>query len=137
MAAMARSLSSGRRVVVLTSPGDRRDDDLDDIGRTCAAGFDELFAYEADPRGRAEGDTARTILAGARQAGKSEAALHVVVPVADAFEAALGCCAPGDILVFACGSAATAREQIARFAGEENAPAAPGYGQVAGMVFPR
>ena len=137
MAAMAGSLSTGRRVVVLTSPGDRRDDDLDDIGRTCAAGFDELIAYEADPRGRAEGETARTILAGARLAGKPESALHLVVPVADAFEAALGRCAPGDILVFACGSAATAREQVARFACEDSVLAAPGVSQPAAMVTPR
>ena len=114
LAAMARSLSHGRRLAVLTSPGDRRDDDLHDIGRACANGFDELFAYEADPRGRPSGETARTILDGARAAGKEERMLHVVVAAGDAFEAGLERCAPGDVLVFACGSAATAREQIAR-----------------------
>ncbi len=135
MAAMARSLSSGRRIAVLTSPGDRRDDELHDIGRTCAAGFDELFVYEADPRGRTEGDTARTIIAGAREAGKAEQALHAIVPVADAFEAALTRCAPGDILVFACGSAATARAQMARFADADSFPSAPGY-DVAPVLTP-
>ena len=136
MAAMARSLSSGRRLVVLTSPGDRRDDELHDIGRTCAVGFDELFAYEADPRGRAEGDTARTIIAGARDAGKDDQALHVVVPVADAFEAALTRCAPGDILVFACGSAATARAQLARFSSATSLPSTAAYGVASGVLAP-
>ncbi len=116
MAAMARSLSDGRCVAVLTSPGDRRDADLRDIGRACAAGFDELFVYEADPRGRAEGATAAVILEGARAAGKHESLLHAIVPVSDAMAAAMACCLPGDILVFACGSAATAQREMARYA---------------------
>jgi hypothetical protein len=53
-----------------SAPGDRRDADLIDIGRTCAAGFDELVVYENEnqdsPRpaatgtGRAPRDTVRT-----------------------------------------------------------------------------
>ncbi|MCE3607874.1 cyanophycin synthetase [Massilia sp. P8910] len=115
MASMARSLSCGRRIAVLTCPGDRREADLLDIGHTCAQGFDELFVYEADPRGRASGETARTILDGARRAGKDERLLHAIVPVSDAFTAAMACCQPGDVLVFACGSVATALRETARY----------------------
>ncbi|MDQ1816017.1 cyanophycin synthetase [Massilia sp. CCM 9210] len=115
MASMARSLSGGRRIAVLTCPGDRREADLLDIGHTCAEGFDELFVYEADPRGRASGETARTILDGARRAGKEDHLLHAIVPVSDAFTAAMARCQPGDVLVFACGSAATALRETARY----------------------
>ena len=111
---MARSISQGRRVAVITSPGDRRTTDLLDIGRTCATGFDELFVYEAEPRGRACGETAGIILDGARDIGKDDALLHAIVPVGDAFDAALARCAPGDVLVFACGCAATAQMHTAR-----------------------
>ena len=115
LAAMARTLSAGRCVAVVTSPGDRRDADLRDIGITCAHGFDELFVYEADPRGRADGATAEVILAGARAAGMDPALLHAIVPVSDAFAAAMASCLPGDILVFACGSAATAQRETGRY----------------------
>ncbi|NHZ96007.1 cyanophycin synthetase [Massilia sp. CCM 8734] len=115
MASMAQSLSGGRRIALLTCPGDRREADLLDIGQTCAEGFDELFVYEADPRGRASGETAQTILDGARRAGKEEHLLHAIVPVSDAFTAAMACCRPGDVLVFACGSAATALRETARY----------------------
>ena len=117
LSGMARSLTLGRRVAVITSPGDRRTADLRDIGATCAAGFDELIVYEADPRGRALGETAAIILAGARDTGKDESMLHAIVPVADAFDAAMARCAPGDVLVFACGSQATAQLQTARYVG--------------------
>ena len=115
MASMAHSISGGRRIAVLTCPGDRREADLLDIGHTCADGFDELFVYEADPRGRASGETAQKILDGARRAGKDEGLLHAIVPVGDALAAAMACCRPGDVLVFACGSAATAQREMARY----------------------
>jgi len=118
---MARSMAAGRRVAVITSPGDRREADLRDIGRTCAAGFDELFVYEADPRGRASGETAAIILDGAREAGKEMQQLHAIVPVAEAFAAAFARCGEGDILVFACGSAATAAQITAQYCGEPHA----------------
>jgi len=101
---------------VITSPGDRREADLRDIGASCAAGFDELFVYEADPRGRAGGETAAIILDGARALGKDARLLHAIVPVADAFAAAFARCVAGDILVFACGSAATAAQITAQYA---------------------
>ena len=115
MGQMAKSLSAGRCVAVVTCPGDRRDADLRAIGRACAVDFDELFVYEADPRGRASGATARLIVQGARAAGKDSAVLHAVVPVSDAFSAAMACCRPGDVLVFACGSAETAGRETARY----------------------
>ncbi|MDM5175627.1 cyanophycin synthetase [Massilia sp. DJPM01] len=125
MASMAQSLSGGRRIAVLTCPGDRRDADLLDIGHTCAEGFDELFVYEADPRGRASGETARTILDGARRAGKQEHLLHAIAPVSDAFTAAMERCQPGDVLVFACGSSATALRETARYV--DSPAAAPAW----------
>lgn len=120
LAAMARSMSGGRRLAVLTAPGDRRDADLYQLGRACGEGFDELYVYEADPRGRAAGDTAAHIAVGARALATAPT-VHEVLPAGDAFNAAIRHARPGDILVFACGSMASANAIIAPYAA---APAA-------------
>lgn len=109
LAGMTRAMTERRRVAVITAPGDRRDSDLQDMGRACALGFDELFIYEADPRGRISGATAEVIASGARSAGMHASLVHPIVPVADAFGAALNSCAEGEILVFACGSSSSAQ----------------------------
>ncbi|MET0961631.1 MAG: Mur ligase family protein [Noviherbaspirillum sp.] len=103
LAAMARSMSEGKLVAVMTVPGDRRDGDLQDIGRVCGAGFDELLVYEADPRGRKRGETAQRILAGARAAGGGRW-MWAEPDVRTALGMALARCGPGDTLVFTCGS---------------------------------
>jgi cyanophycin synthetase len=110
----ARAMSDGRIVAVVTAPGDRRDEELRELGR-CAAGFDVLVAYEADPRGRAIGETAGCILEGARAAGMSSVAVHAIIPAIEAFNTALAMCRSGDLLVFACGSTATATAAIAPY----------------------
>lgn len=98
---MARSLCSGRLHAVITVPGDRRDGDLADIGRVCGAGFDELMVYEAEPRGRPPGETARHLLAGARQAGRGW--MRAELDVRQALARMLARCQAGDMLVFTCG----------------------------------
>ncbi|MFN2361146.1 MAG: Mur ligase family protein [Marinobacter sp.] len=57
---MARSMckSSARLLGVVTSPGDRRREDLYETGQVCGEGFDELVVYEHHPRGRSVGATA-------------------------------------------------------------------------------
>jgi cyanophycin synthetase len=102
---MARSLCGGVLRAVVTVPGDRRDCGLFDIGRICGAGFDELVVYEAEPRGRAAGETARHILAGAASAGQDVPRwLHAELDVRCALALALARCNAGDMLVFTCGS---------------------------------
>ena len=103
LAAMARSMSSGKLVGVMTVPGDRRDCDLHEIGRICGAGFDELVIYEGDARGRDTGETAAAILGGA-QTARGASWLRAEPDVRAALALALARCAPGDTLVFTCGT---------------------------------
>jgi len=104
LAETARALTPGRLVGVVAAPGDRRDDDLVDIGATCAAGFDELVVYESENRGRAAGEVARLLVQGA-QVGKFEQDhLQVELDVHQAIRLGLTRCEPGDVLVFGCGS---------------------------------
>jgi cyanophycin synthetase len=104
LAEMARAMTPGRLVGVVAAPGDRRDADLIDIGRTCAAGFDELVVYETENRGRPEGETATLLARGARLGKIGSEQLQVELDVHRAIRLGLSMCRPGDVMVFGCGS---------------------------------
>jgi len=104
MAEMARALLPGQLVGVVTAPGDRRDEDLRDVGRVCGARFDELVVYESQSRGRAVGEAVDLILEGAEEAAGISDTLHRVIEVGEAIRHGLNLCRPGDVMVFACGS---------------------------------
>ena len=104
LAEMARSLLPGQLVGIVTAPGDRRDADLLEVGRVCAARFDELVVYESSSRGRAYGGAVDLILQGAEEiVGKTDT-LHRELDVGEAIRLGLSLCRRGDVLVFACGS---------------------------------
>jgi len=104
LAEMARAMTPGRLVGVVAAPGDRRDADLIDIGRTCAAGFDELVVYETENRGRLDGETATLLARGARLGKIGSEQLQVELDVHRAIRLGLSMCRPGDVMVFGCGS---------------------------------
>jgi len=104
LAETARAMTPGRVVGVVAAPGDRRDADLVDIGRTCAAGFDELVVYETENRGRAPGSVAELLVQGARLGRIASDGLQCELDVHKAIRAGLAMCQPGDVLVFGCGS---------------------------------
>ena len=104
LAETARAMTPGRVVGVVAAPGDRRDADLVDIGRTCAAGFDELVVYETENRGRAAGSVAELLVQGARLGRIAGDHLQCELDVHKAIRAGLALCQPGDVLVFGCGS---------------------------------
>jgi cyanophycin synthetase len=104
LAETARAMTAGRLVGVVAAPGDRRDADLVDIGETCAAGFDDLVVYETVNRGREPGAVAALLVEGMRRARFDDDRLVVELDVHAAIRAGLARCAPGDVLVFGCGS---------------------------------
>jgi len=95
LAGMARHLATGKLVGVVSAPGDRRDEDLRQIGAVCAAGFDHLVIYESENRGR-------QLAQGARAGGALD--LHCKLDVHRAIRFGLAMCHPGDVLVFGCAS---------------------------------
>ncbi len=101
---MARSLLPGQLVGIVTAPGDRRDTDLVETGRVCAAGFDELVVYESASRGRQVGEAVDLILRGAEEVVGASDTLHRELEVGKAIRLGLSLCQRGDVLVFACGS---------------------------------
>ena len=121
LAEMARALLPGQLVGIVTAPGDRRDDDLRDVGRVCAARFDELVVYESSSRGRAYGGAVDLILQGAEDiVGKTDT-LHRELDAGAAIRLGLSLCRRGDVLVFACGSSLDVFIEAIRQADPESA----------------
>lgn len=104
LAQMAHGISRGRVIGVVTAPGDRRDEDLQAVGRTCALGFDEIVVYESQNRGRAEGAAAQLMVDGAFAGGAQRDLVHSRLNGREALRHGLSLCVPGDVLIFACGS---------------------------------
>ncbi|GAC1650892.1 MAG: cyanophycin synthetase [Herpetosiphon sp.] len=90
-----------RRVVgVVAGPGDRRDEDLRALGRIAAGFLDEMVVREdASLRGRARGDVARLICAGAQEAQMADKQITVVISENEAVLHALTLAGEGDLLV--------------------------------------
>jgi cyanophycin synthetase len=102
LAKTARAMASRQVIAVVSAPGDKNNDDLVEIGKVCAAGFDDLVIFEAENCGRALGDTARLITQGAREAVTGHGRLHCKLDVRRAVRFGLQMCKPGDLLVLGC-----------------------------------
>lgn len=89
------------RVIGHTStPGDRRDDDLLEVGYIAGSEMDYLVAREfPDCRGRAKGEISRLLLEGARAAGCREEQLLGVYKESEATEICLKQARPGDLVI--------------------------------------
>ncbi len=108
LAQTARAMTGGRTHAVVTSPGDRRDEDLQQIGQVCGSGFDEVVFYEwrSEDRGRVPAQRAMLMYAAACDARDSATGVLVELDCGRAVRHALSRCQPGDVLLYACGSSA-------------------------------
>ena len=98
-----RGLVPGRRVGVVATAGDRRDDDIVELGRVAARYFDALVIREdANPRGRPRGETASLIERGVREAmsdGARATQVEVITNELEATRHALDMGREGDLIV--------------------------------------
>ena len=99
----ARAQVTGRRIGVIATAGDRRDDDILELGRTAARYFDELIIREdANNRGRPVGGTAALIEAGIRDAPSETSrvkSVSIELEELAATRRALGIAQAGDVVV--------------------------------------
>jgi cyanophycin synthetase len=96
------SWSANLKVAVVATPGDRREEDMRQLGRVAARYFDEIVIREdANLRGRKPGETAGYILEGVREARAGHRVGHVEVvrDEMDATRRALDRARPGDLVV--------------------------------------
>lgn len=89
------------RVVGLVSiPGDRRDEDIREMGEIAGAAFDQLvFRERPDGRGRTPGEVIRLLHEGALAAGLAPERIHRVLSEPAAVDHALRLARGGDLLV--------------------------------------
>ena len=99
----ARAQVTGRRIGVIATAGDRRDEDIREMGRIAARYFDEIVIREdTNNRGRPVGGTASLIDEGIRSAPADASRVKRVTTVLDELEAtrhALGIAREGDVVV--------------------------------------
>ncbi len=99
----ANTWQANVKVVVIATPGDRRDEDMRELGVVAARYFDEIIIREdVNLRGRQPGETAGHILEGVREAQQAGARVGNVEIVLDEMAAtrrALDRARPGDLVV--------------------------------------
>jgi cyanophycin synthetase len=98
----ARAPVTGRRIGVIATAGDRRDDDIREMGRVAASIFDEVIIREDENnRGRPPGNTAALIAEGIESAGaeRRTTAVSTNLVELDATREALDRAAEGDVVV--------------------------------------
>lgn len=114
----------GRRICVVAAPGDRRDEDIIEIGEVAARGGFDLYICRRDDdlRGR-DGNEVPTMLRSALlRSGIDDAHLQVIPDEQEAIDAALRTAQRGDLLLIFADALARSWKQVVHFrAGGESA----------------
>jgi cyanophycin synthetase len=117
MADLAQRLDvTGRRIVVLAGPGDRRDEDLVAIANAVAGKFDHYICRRDDSlRGRDGDEVPRIIAKALYAAGVPESAVATIPDEQQAIDAALRMARPGDLLLVFADALVRSWKQIIQF----------------------
>ena len=117
MADLAQRLEvSGRRLVVVAGPGDRRDEDLREIAKAVAGGFDHYICRRDDGlRGRKPDEVPQLIAATLRQHGVADHQISIIPDEQDAIDAGLRMAQAGDVLLVFADALVRSWKQIIKF----------------------
>jgi cyanophycin synthetase len=117
MADLAQRLEvSGRRLVVVAGPGDRRDEDLREIAKAVAGGFDHYICRRDDGlRGRKSDEVPQLIAATLREHGVADHQISIIPDEQDAIDAGLRMALPGDVLLVFADALVRSWKQIIKF----------------------
>ncbi|HYG72674.1 MAG TPA: Mur ligase family protein, partial [Actinomycetota bacterium] len=113
------SWTANLRVAVVATAGDRRDEDMRELGRVAARYFDDVIVREdKNPRGRERGETARIVADGVREAmlagGTRVGNVEIVPDEMDAARKALDRSRPGDLVVLCVDYATEVYQELER-----------------------
>jgi cyanophycin synthetase len=107
---------TGRRIVVLAGPGDRRNEDLVAIAQAVAGRFDHYVCRRDDNlRDRAPEEVPRLIAAALREAGVADAAISIIPDEQEAIDAALNMGRTGDLLLIFADALTRSWKQVTKF----------------------
>jgi cyanophycin synthetase len=105
-----------RLIGMISTPGDRRDDDMREMGRIAAGVFDEIVLRERpDGRGRPSGEVIRLIAEGVLGAGFPAERMHAVLDEFEAADLSLRLARPGDLVVLTPASVEEVWAQVLAF----------------------
>jgi len=96
---MVASIPARRRIGVVGAPGDRRDDDIREVGRMCGALDLAIVKEDDDLRGRRPGETMAMVIEGLREAGLRGDQIEQVSDEDAAVARALEVLGEGDVAV--------------------------------------
>ena len=122
---------AGRRIIVMSMPGDRRDQDVFDAAQAIAGHFDHYICKADDNRrGRGTDEIPQMLREGLMQNGVDDAAISVVPDEVEAVDRGLNLAAEGDLLVILGDDSARCWKQVIYMPTEEGdkptpAPTAP------------
>jgi cyanophycin synthetase len=106
----------GRRIVVLAAPGDRRDEDIHDIGRIAAGRFDRYLCRRDDGlRGRKPDEVPNLLRASLLAHGTPPEAISVIPDEQVAVDTALREAQPGDLVLIFVDAITRSWKQVIQF----------------------
>jgi cyanophycin synthetase len=104
------------KIVSLTVPGDRRDEDILEIGRIAAGHFEHYICHrDSDSRGRDHLEVPEMLREALRENGVRAEQIEVIADEQAANQSALDMAGPGDLLLLLSEDYARAWEQIMHF----------------------
>ncbi len=107
---------TGRRIVVITAPGDRRDEDIAAVGRAVTGNFDQYICRQDDNRrGREPGEVPRMLHDILVDAGVPPDLVTIVEDEQEAVRTALGVARAGDLLLIFGDNVARCWDQVVNF----------------------
>ncbi len=109
----------GRRIVVLSAPGDRRDEDIRAIGATAAGKFDHYILRRDDSlRGRGADEVPAMLAMTLQEHGVPSSAITAIPDEQEAIDHALRLGAQGDLLLIFADALARSWKQVTKFRSE-------------------
>ena len=112
---------SGRKIVVLTMPGDRRDEDIREVASIAAGHFDHYICRRDDNlRGRGPREVPEMLRDGLIDGGVDPDTIEIVEGEQEANQAALGMARSGDLLLLLADNVARSWKQIIYFEPDED-----------------
>ena len=123
MTDLALRLDANRRIVVLTGPGDRRDEDLRAIADAVAGKFQHYVVRRDDSlRGRDGDEVPRIIAQALQERGVAEDAISVIPDEQQAIDAALRMGQAGDLVLVFADALVRSWKQITKFKPDGSTP---------------